>query len=803
MDFELRLATLSKLLDNPSAPVQQRLGEELRRVEGILDQSTDYDELDGALKILAVLAPKFHGAVLPVLVKFVRSVPTRVLTQSGEPIGADRQRYRSASQLIREAIEVPSAIRYIHTAEVVSFLLELSRSSDKEVKNKAESQLENLAEFNLHHFNTLGAGPQKVIVEQLAKLDDDDLVLNAVAALRVLSAVLSSSMEGHTSSYQTITISRGSVPSGAGVAEMRADALALLKRMYPLRPAVAYRKSVLSVINSAARREQQSYDAESKRMLDRDALEVLGFMRELVATEALPLVQTIEHDCYWNYVHAASSEIEVAALAVRDELALRSDYQIYKQLIGFEGIFGQWEKLRAHEEAWDYSNTKRQEAVRGYIESINADNMPEWRDRILEFSKTESDDLATFPVFYEFLELLGRQKPDLALELITAHKERMRPFLIPIVSGLYASERKADIVEIVQRWLAEGSHLIAIAKSLFKNGAEQLDILSATVARAAQLDDRDALSVAMGVATHLYANGNAAAKAVFMESLRALALHNDSRWARAFWYGKDFKVLAAGMNAQERGEILSSLASSPELDYQTEELLRTLGEHDADAVFSFLSDRLSVEAQDRAQRRAEGRGVLDDNFEAIPYHLHGLNKLLERNPETLIALLRQSFGEKEARLMFPYRGGARLVKAVYPNFEPQLQVLLMKLVETRNERDIEFVTAVVRSYGGSAPILEVCKAIIKVVPERSSTWNELAAAMETTGVVSGEYGLVHAYERKRDELAAWKTDESDQVRAFAEWITEQLERMITSEQQRADEGLALRKYQYGVNSDEA
>lgn len=223
-----------------------------------------------------------------------------------------------------------------------------------------------------------------------------------------------------------------------------------------------------------------------------------------------------------------------------------------------------------------------------------------------------------------------------------------------------------------------------------------------------------------------------------MECLRALAQHNDSRWTRTFWYGQDFKVLVAGMDARERAEVLSSLASSPELDYQTEEVLRTIGEQDADAVFGFLSDRLSAEVQDRAQRRAEGRSVLDDKFEAIPYHLHGLNKLLERNPEALISLLRQSFEEKEARLMFPYRGGARLVKAVFPNFEPKLQALLLKLVETCDERDIEFVTAVVRSYGGSAPILDVCKAIIKVVPEHSRAWNELAGAMETTGVVSGE-----------------------------------------------------------------
>ena len=802
MDFELRVATLSKLLDNPSAPVEKRLGEEWRHVERILAQGTAYEELEGALKILSVLAPKFHGAVVPILVNFVRSVPTRALTQGGEPINVGRHSHRSASHLIREAIDVLNTVRYAHIEEAVHFLLELSHAAEKEVQDKALSALENFAKFNLHYFSTLGAGPQTAIVAQLNKLNDDSLAVNAVAVLRVLRTVLSSSMEGQTSTYNTVTFTRGAVQSGAGVAEMRASALDLLKRMYPLNAEIAYRKSVLSAMNSAAHRERPSLDAESSKMFERDTLAVLDFLRELVATEALPLVQTIEHDAYWNYFHAASPDIEKAALAVRDALDQRDEYLIYKQLIGFEGIFGEWEKLRSREEEWDYGNTNRQEAARGYVQAIKADNKAEWRDRVLEFSKTQSDDLAAFPVYYDFLDLLGQHKPDLALELVRDHEERMRPFLIPMMSGLWTSVRKADIEVIVQRWIADGTHLIAIAKSLLKGVVDRLDTLSAVVDRAAQLDDRDALSIAMGVAAKLHAQGCVPAKATFLQGLRALAHHQDSRWARVFWFGQDFKALIVGMEAQERAEVLASLVSLPELDYQTEEMLRSIGEQDVDAILGFLSDRLKAETAYRAQQRAGSRSILDDKFEAIPYHLHGLNKLLEQHPEALLALLRQSFDSDEARAMFPYSGGARLVKAVFPNFEHQLQALMLKMVEGGDTREIEFASAVVRSYGGGAPILDVCKAIIKAVPEQSSAWRELAAAIETTGVVSGEYGMVHAFEGKRDELTVWKTDENAHVRAFAEWLTEQLERMIAFERQRADEDLALRKYKYGVNNDE-
>lgn len=86
--------------------------------------------------------------------------------------------------------------------------------------------------------------------------------------------------------------------------------------------------------------------------------------------------------------------------------------------------------------------------------------------------------------------------------------------------------------------------------------------------------------------------------------------------------------------------------------------------------------------------------------------------------------------------------------------------------------------------------------------QRSHIWNEVAAAIETTGVVTGEYGMAQAFARKLQEISCWKNDEDDRVRAFAQWLTEGLQRLIEHEQQRADEGLALRKYRYGVGKDE-
>lgn len=802
-NIELRLAALSKLVTANSESVEQRLGEEMARVEQVLLTGTDYDELLNSLKTIAVLTPKFHAAVLPLLTRFVESVPRRTLTIGGEPIQESRLRYRSPGHLIREAIEATTPVRYLHTVALVDFLLALSRSSDTEVAGKARRMFESLMEFDLNVFygeRGLGAQPQIDIVARLARLDDDGLTANADLVLSGLRRALAASMEGHSWTYKAVTISRGSVTSDWGVAPLRAAAIELLKRMYPLSESIGYRRNILSTLGEAMHREQPAVDEPTAAMFERDALEVLAFVEGLVTTEALPLVQFIEHQTFWSYYHAATPSIVAAALKIRNALDQYAEYQIYKQLIGFEGIFGRWEDLRQSDAAWEYTDEKRREFARQYVAEIDDDNEPRWRTRILKFSETRSDDLATFPVYYEFLELLGQRRPQLALELLTKHEETMWPFQIALLAGLWSGPQSDDVAAIADRWIAAGKHLIAVAKSLIKGGEQRLGTLSAVVDRGLELDNDDVIVHAMGTAARLHSEGFVAAKGVFMHGLRELAKRRNADWARAVWFNRDFKTLIASMDADERSEVLYSLTSLSKLDYQAEEVLATVCAHDSLSVLDFLVSRLKQEATEHTRQRETG-AFEKDAFEAVPDHLHQLNKVLAKEPQALVKALRDGFKD-ENRSIFPYSGSARLLEAVFPNFADPLPGLLQELVTSADRTDIDFSLSVLRAFGGGTPILETAKSIIKVVPEESPAWNELAAALETTGVVMGEYGMAEAFERKRQDMLIWSADEDPRVRAFAAWLIKVLDQLIIRERQRADEDIELRKYRYGVDKDE-
>ena len=91
---------------------------------------------------------------------------------------------------------------------------------------------------------------------------------------------------------------------------MRAAAIDLCKRLYALEPSVDHRKRVLQTLDAASRRENAGGDAQTSAMFVRDAIKVLEFLRELVAKEPLPLVQSIEYQAYWDYYRAASPEVK-------------------------------------------------------------------------------------------------------------------------------------------------------------------------------------------------------------------------------------------------------------------------------------------------------------------------------------------------------------------------------------------------------------------------------------------------------------------------------------------------------------
>ena len=192
--------------------------------------------------------------------------------------------------------------------------------------------------------------------------------------------------------------------------------------------------------------------------------------------------------------------------------------------------------------------------------------------------------------------------------------------------------------------------------------------------------------------------------------------------------------------------------------------------------------------------QAEKDGKISRIFDAIPYKLHKLKEPLSKHPEQAVKAIKSWYDDDYG--MFIYRG-ARLLHNIFPDFSKPFESELLKLVRVGNETNIKFVLAILRNYEGQPFLHEVCKEIIRVVPEQSSLLGEVAVVLMNTGVVMGEFGLAEAYERKIDEVRDWLTDPDEKVQSFVKQYIEDLKKMSTGERRRSEEEIELRKHKFG------
>jgi hypothetical protein len=123
--------------------------------------------------------------------------------------------------------------------------------------------------------------------------------------------------------------------------------------------------------------------------------------------------------------------------------------------------------------------------------------------------------------------------------------------------------------------------------------------------------------------------------------------------------------------------------------------------------------------------------------------------------------------------------------------------ILQSLIQGHDRANIEFVVKILRNYEGKAFIYDLCKEIVALLPPEDTLLNEIEAALDSTGVVTGEFGFVEAYKRKRTEFESWLSDPQESVQSFARRHVLSLDRRIAAEQRRSEEDLEMRKREYG------
>ena len=92
---------------------------------------------------------------------------------------------------------------------------------------------------------------------------------------------------------------------------------------------------------------------------------------------------------------------------------------------------------------------------------------------------------------------------------------------------------------------------------------------------------------------------------------------------------------------------------------------------------------------------------------------------------------------------------------------------------------------------------------MRALPSDDPLLSPVEIVLQQTDVLVGEFGLVKAYQKMKEDVTGWLDDADAKVRAFAESFTRLLDRQIAAEQRRSEESIEMRKRMYGDPDEEA
>lgn len=686
----------------------------------------------------------------------------------------------------------------INTFNAICVLYEGATSDSQ--RERLLSSAKSLAEHSLDVWQQAG-GPvvQGILVERIQALDLAKIGAAKAVVLEALDQILCPEVRGTSSTYNTFIIKTGSVTPSDLLLKVRSAAIEILLGLFRAATSDMDKKQIIQKLSKASRTPTMGdYPNALLAIALSDTARIVRFLTEVSAEQSHILLEEIEHDCLWHYrrinplppsmandkeVAAARDGLIEAILAFRDRVNADQRFVTFKTLVGFQSVFPP---------AWEDDNFDihgideyRKAEIAKLVDQVSEKTAEEWFLLITSCANTQSDDLATFPSFSSFLEQLGTAKPEIVLSYFDHLDGTLANFLPSMLCGLEQSKLKEAAIEQTQKWVGEGKYLRQVIRYCEHASTLDLGLLEDALQVVIKANDESGVfhAIRASVARFKDAPENMTGR-VFLPALRYLSGRGKHGWINAVWPRSEKEGLFRSLIPEQEDEVLASMVICPNINHNAEQILKAIAAKSPQKVVDFFGKRLAYENELQSRR----------GYDAVPYEFHDLGGTLQQIPEQLVAKVRAWFDTNKE--LFAYRGG-RVIAAVFP--EPDAQVLkpLHKLASTGKLNDMEFVVNILMNYQGQVVLHNLFKDLIAALPEGSPLLGEISTALDSSGVVSGEFGHVATYLRKKDEIKPWLDDPREKVRAFAHDQILGLDRQIADEQRRAEQGLELRKRNYG------
>jgi ppGpp synthetase/RelA/SpoT-type nucleotidyltranferase len=773
---------------------------EIEALAGCSDNNERYDRLKAIEEYLlpfyddiGTVIGEVHRALLAV-VAAARQTATAPRNVEGIQFNGE-----DADDVVRVVLSILSNFRYADVDATFHSLVTLYRDEKgPDIRKQIQDVAEKLASYNLHVWQQIGQQVQLYLGDALAKMADVEIDAIRPLAITMWRGLLSSEIDGTSWSADAVTISRGAIPASADIATVRAMAIKGLTGLFDRSSDDDERRPVVSAFWEASQLPFQSnYSNELLITAIRDLAAVADALLPRLPQMKYDLWESIESHLYREYrrfkplaesakddkgVKADAQKLVGAIKNIRDYMNRSRKYVRYKTLVGYEGVFShQW---NSEDSDYERAEAWRKARAARFVQQINAGNAARWLDFIRMCAATKSNDMATFPIFSEFLGILGERRPDIAIQAINTGDEDVLNFLPTMLIGLSKSGAKEGYERVVSSFVGQGKYLPQIVRHLrYKSGVTAKEA-EAILSVAIKAGDSIAVIECLAFAVEMWPSlGDSVIASIFLPALEWLTTQRDARWVRGVWFIRHLRDFLGRFDEASAKAVLGNLLHAKRMKHQEERILACIGVNHIGLIWQFFRHRLlKDESED------------EDGYQPIPYEFHDLRKILSARPLLALQELRKWFKPGDNKFQFT---GGRLLRAAFSNCTKDLADAALEVCKAWTDEDIQFAIEMFRnSYRGEQPIHEIAKALVRAMPEGDRRLSSVAILLENTGVVSGQYGMFDAMRVRKARLEPWLDDQDAKVRTFAERNIRHLANRIATEKRDADMEKEKRKREF-------
>jgi hypothetical protein len=512
-------------------------------------------------------------------------------------------------------------------------------------------------------------------------------------------------------------------------------------------------------------------------MVTVDANSIVDFYISILGKTDKALYKDIEDQIHWLRKRFKPDAIknlnQLTSLIVDD-----TEYEMFRVFIGYDYDFDEdmdWRKAKA----------SRESKIQDFVKNVDEKNLEEWKKKISSITKNYSGvNHGEYQYFSSFLYELGKQKPQIAMKIITDLESELKPFLLHIMAGFWETN-PTILMPFIEDCIKQGKYLTECAYIFTYTKTLDEKLLHKIFKKAVSITDTNALINIIRVCADNYnLKKSEELKKMLLDSLEVLTKEKNTHWIQRFLFRE--KTILSDLTEEESEIIISNMIEARSIDYDAEEILSPIAEKYPSKVVDLFKHRVAKHLLEKDYFK----------YDAVPYELHKLGEPLQKNKDAVIKSILPWFEEKDGLYSLE---ASHLLQIIFPSFDKVLKDALIMMIDEGGKENARIVLGVLSAYKGEIFLHEVAKHFIKKYlkdetgKEYRGYRTDLFIILSQMGVVWGEYGLADGYSSKKDAVQAWENEKDPRIVKFLTQYKDYLNKSIEFEKKRADVDIELFK----------